>query len=222
MLKIDRSEIDKAIKEMNLFTATQEVLNAYEKEKAVLEKRGKDLNERIAELTERHATTLIDRESASDNTSDYIYLSKELASIDEEMRIILSLQEQLAGQFTALKQKHAPMIRETYSKDMAVKREFDVNSLVDYVRYELVKSIADYANAVREQDAKIMPLIYDEFLDDEQLMQENKSFKRTFDFDRHKLSYSEASKSVISRDNINWACGGNIAPEITKPKGEVK
>ncbi|MBJ6722206.1 hypothetical protein I2750_18570 [Bacillus sp. PR5] len=45
MLKIDRTAVDKAIEEMNLFTATKEILASYEAEKEVLAKRGEVLTD---------------------------------------------------------------------------------------------------------------------------------------------------------------------------------
>ncbi|PFK03471.1 hypothetical protein COI97_14505, partial [Bacillus cereus] len=60
MLKIDRTAIDTAIEEMELFTATKEVLAKYEAEKGILEKREEALTERLAQLQEQHSQTLID------------------------------------------------------------------------------------------------------------------------------------------------------------------
>ncbi|OKA32939.1 hypothetical protein, partial [Bacillus cereus] len=63
----------------------------------------------------------------------------------------------------------------------------------------------DYEKAIREQDQQVMPLIYDDFLDDSELMNEGwevdqesrvrvLAFKRTFEFDRNKLLYDKEIK----------------------------
>lgn len=217
MLKIDRSAVDEAIKNMNMFTATLEVLASYEAEKKVLKERGEHLTQKLAQLQEQHATTLIDREVAKDSPSEYVYLSKQLKEIDEETKVLNSLQEQLKDEFTELKLKYAPTIAENYRKDKVAKAEFDVNATVEYVRYELIKAIADYANEVKKQDAPLMPLIY-EFLDDKEVMEAYRGFRRTFDFDRTDLYYSEANNAVIHRQNIFLACSGGMPSEIRKPK----
>ncbi|HDR7648182.1 hypothetical protein EXW28_29955 (plasmid) [Bacillus mycoides] len=217
MLKIDRTAVDKAIEEMELFTATKEVLANYEAEKKVLEKREEALTERLAQLQEHHAQILIDREVANDSPSDYIYMSKQLTNINEDVKVITSLQEQLKEDFTALKQKYAPTIQEVYSKDLRGKDQLPVNDMVDSVRYELIKSISDYAREVRNQQAPLMDVI-DEFLDDAEVMETNRSFKRLFEFDSTNVHYSESQKSVIDRMHIFSACSGNMPSEIRKPK----
>ncbi|MDA2383126.1 hypothetical protein PDN41_15285 [Bacillus cereus] len=206
MLKIDRKAVDTAIKEMELFTTTKEVLANYEAEKEVLEKREKVLTESLARLQEQHTSLLIDREVSTDNLSDYIYISKQLTNINEDVKVITSLQEQLKEDLKVLKQKYMPIIRETYSKDSSARnKHFNVSETVAYITNELKQCISDYEKEIHKQDQQIMPVIYDEFLDDSELMnagwevdQESRvralAFKRTFDFDRNNLLYDKELK----------------------------
>lgn len=218
MLKIDRSAVDTAIENLEgMFSNTEKVLSDYEAEKADLEKRGNDLSDRLNELQLLYTETLIKREEEK-NTASYIKLSKQLNEADEERKIIVSLQEQLNEDFQQLKQKYIPVIRETYNKDSRAMSAFDVNYEVDNVRYELVKAIADYANAVRKEDSKVIGIVRDEFLSDSALMYENRGFQRAFDSDRTKLSYFNSMPNLLTKNNINLACGGGIASEIRKPK----
>lgn len=202
MLKIDRKSVDKAIEEMELFTATKEVLKQYEAEKESLAKREEALAERLAQLQEQHTQTLIDREVASDNPSDYIYLSSQLSKIESDMKVLLPLKEALEEEYTLLKQKYMPIIRETYSKDSSARnKHFNVSEAVSHVRDELKLVISDYEKAISKQDQQIMSVIYDDFLDDPELMNESwdnpdrrmkaLAFKRTFDFDRNNLLYDK-------------------------------
>lgn len=202
MLKIDRKAVDKAIEEMELFTATKEVLKQYEAEKEALEKRGNVLTERLAQLQEQHTQTLIDREVASDNPSDYIYLSSQLSKIESDMKVLLPLKEALQEEYTLLKQKYMPIVRETYSKDSSARnKHFNVSEAVSYVRDELKQAISDYEKEIHKQDHEVMPVIYNDFLDDSELMNESwdnpdrrmkaLAFKRTFEFDRNNLLYDK-------------------------------
>ncbi|MEC1633064.1 MULTISPECIES: hypothetical protein [Bacillus cereus group] len=202
MIKLDRTAVDKAITEMKLFEATKEVLASYEAEKEVLKKREEALTERLAQLQEQHTQTLIDREVANDNPSDYIYLSSQLSKLESDMKVLLPLKEALQEEYTLLKQKYMPIIRETYSKDSATRnKHFNVSEAVSYVREELKLVISDYEKAISEQDQQVMPLIYNDFLDDSELMNESwdnpdrrmkaLAFKRTFDFDRNNLLYDK-------------------------------
>lgn len=202
MLKIDRKSVDKAIEEMELFTATKEVLKQYEAEKESLVKREEALAERLAQLQEQHTQTLIDREVASDNPSDYIYLSSQLSKIESDMKVLLPLKEALEEEYTLLKQKYMPIIRETYNKDSSARnKHFNVSEAVSHVRDELKLVISDYEKAISEQDQQVMSVIYDDFLDDSELMNESwdnpdrrmkaLAFKRTFEFDRNNLLYDK-------------------------------
>ncbi|HDR4595092.1 hypothetical protein VSK70_26650 [Bacillus sp. WOD8 KX774193] len=202
MIRLDRTSVDKAIEGMNLFTATKEVLASYEAEKEALVKREEALTERLAQLQEQHIQLMMDREVATDNPSDYIYISKQLTNINEDVKVITLLQDQLKEDFTALKQKYMPIVRETYSKDSSARnKHFNVSEAVSYVREELKLVISDYEKAISEQDQQVMPLIYDDFLDDSELMNESwdnpdrrmkaLAFKRTFDFDRNNLLYDK-------------------------------
>lgn len=206
MLKIDRTSVDEAIKSLEgMYFATNKVLKEYEAEKNALEEREEFLKDRLTQLQEQHATILFDREVAKDNPSDYVYLSKQLTEIDEEVKILLSLQDQLKDNFTVLKQKYMPIIRETYSKDKsAIHQVFNVNESVRNIRDELKKAISDYEKAIDKQDRQVMPLIYEDFLGDSELMNESwdnpswrskaLQFKRTFEFDRTKLYYDKEIK----------------------------
>ncbi|MEW5202655.1 hypothetical protein ACRS42_26815 [Bacillus thuringiensis] len=202
MLKIDRKAVDKAIEEIELFTDTKEVLANYEAEKEALVKRGDVLTERLAQLQEQHTQTLIDREVAKDNPSDYIYLSAQLSKLDDEAKVLIPLQDQLKEDMTALKQKYMPIIRETYSKDSSARnKHFNVSEAVSSVRDELKQAISDYEKAISKQDQQVMPVIYADFLDDSELMNESwdnpdrrmkaLAFKRTFEFDRNNLLYDK-------------------------------
>lgn len=202
MLKIDRTSVDKVIEEMELFTATKEVLKQYEAEKESLVKREEALTERLAQLQEQHTQTMLDREVANDNPSDYIYLSSQLSKIESDMKVLLPLKEALQEEYTLLKQKYMPIIRETYSKDSSARnKHFNVSEAVSHVRDELKLIISDYEKAINKQDQQVMPIIYDDFLDDSELMNESwdnpdrrmkaLAFKRTFDFDRNNLLYDK-------------------------------
>uniref|UniRef100_UPI001BCC4F6B hypothetical protein n=1 Tax=Vibrio cholerae TaxID=666 RepID=UPI001BCC4F6B len=93
------------------------------------------LTERLAQLQEQHTQTLIDREVASENPSDYIYLSSQLSKIESDMKVLLPLKEALQEEYTLLKQKYMPIIRETYSKDSSARyKHFNVSEAVSYVR----------------------------------------------------------------------------------------
>lgn len=202
MLKIDRTAVDKAIGEMELYKATKEVLASYEAEKESLVKREEALTERLAQLQEQHTQTMLDREVANDNPSDYIYLSSQLSKIESDMKVLLPLKEALQEEYTLLKQKYMPIIRETYSKDSSARnKHFNVSEAVSHVRDELKLIISDYEKAINKQDQQVMPIIYDDFLDDSELMNESwdnpdrrmkaLAFKRTFDFDRNNLLYDK-------------------------------
>ena len=225
MITVNRSELDQAIAGLEgAYDGTAKVLDQYMSEKEDLEKRGTDLDNRLNDLLQLKTDTLLKRDETKD-TADYIKLSKQLTEADEEVQIIESLQEQLKEDLKQLKQKYIPVIRDSYSKDSAVKRDFDTNHAVDLVRYELLKAIADYAVAIRQEDARVIGTIRDEFLDDSILMQEqsNRGFQRTFDSDRNKLSYSSMMPNLLTKNNVFLACGGNISPEIRSPKPkEVK
>lgn len=153
MLKIDRSKVDKAIEEMALFEATKEVLENYKAEKEVLEKRKEAFDERLTQLQEQHTQAMLDREMAKDNPSDYIYLSAQLTKFDDEVKILLSLQDQLKGDFTALKKKYMLIIQETYRKDSAIRHtHFNVSETVSHVKNELKQIISDYEKEIYKQD----------------------------------------------------------------------
>ncbi len=205
MIKLDRTSVDKAIEEMELYKATKEVLASYEAEKESLVKREEALTERLAQLQEQHTQTMLDREVANDNPSDYIYLSSQLSKIESDMKVLLPLKEALQEEYTLLKQKYMPIVRETYSKDSSARnKHFNVSEAVSYVRDELKLVISDYEKAISKHDQQVMPLIYDDFLDDSELMNESwdnpdrrmkaLAFKRTFDFDRNNLLYDKEIK----------------------------
>ncbi|PAW37816.1 hypothetical protein CKQ70_30950 [Bacillus toyonensis] len=59
----------------------------------MLKKREEALTERLAQLQEQHTQTLIDREVANDNPSDYIYLSSQLSKLESDMKYYYHLKK---------------------------------------------------------------------------------------------------------------------------------
>jgi hypothetical protein len=222
MLVIDRSAVDLAIENIGtMFAETEKVFADYETEKQVLIKRGEGFNKRISEIREEHAGTMIDRETiAKDSTSDYIYLSGKMKQLDDEMKIILSLQEQLKEDFTALRMRYTPIVEATYRKDLSAKNQLNVNDMVEHARYELVKAIHDFASEVKNQQRPLQSAV-DEFLDDKEVMEINRNFERLFEYDQTNLYYSEPLKTVIGRKDIFTACAGVMPSEIREPEGDV-
>jgi hypothetical protein len=43
-----------------------------------------------------------------------------------------------------------------------------------------------------------------------------------FDSDSYRMPYWQANKTVVHREDIRWACGGSMPPNIRKPQKEVK
>lgn len=204
VLKIDRSAVDKAIKGLDgMFSATEKVLQDYEAEKEALEQRGQDLDNQLETLQQQHVELLLQKEGEKD-TKKFIALSKKIESINEEIKLIAFLQEQLKEDKTALKAKYMPIIRETYNKDSSARNNFNVNESVRNIGNELKQAIKDYEKAIYDQDKQVMSVIHDDFLDDKELMNESwddvsrrkraLAFKRTFDWDRNKLFYDKEIK----------------------------
>jgi hypothetical protein len=209
MLKVDRTELDKAIENLVMFTDTEELVAEYEKEKNLLDNRGKAIEEQLQQLQEQHAKLLADRELCTDNPSDYIYLSKELTKTDEEVKLLLPLQERLQEDYKELKLKYAPQISRVYMRDLAAKNELNVGQLVESVRYELLKAVTDYAKAVKKQQTAVT-LLAEEFIDDKDVKEEYPRLAHRFDYDAGNLSFSHFEKYVIHKDDVFAACSGNL------------
>ncbi|MFS0639190.1 hypothetical protein AB1K84_25280 [Mesobacillus foraminis] len=220
MLKVVRTELNKAIANMEeVFSGTKEVIAKYQAEKSLLDEKEDHLNQYLRDLQNDHTANVVSQQNTTD-ISEVIYLQKQSKELVNESRIIESLLEDLEGERLQLKLRYAPLIQGAYEREMAkAQRQFDVNDEVDNLLYQLVLGISDYAHEVRKQHNAMIPIV-EEFLDSGEVLEANKRFNQVFSHENGNLPYWQTNKTVLHREDIRLACGGNVPPEI-RPK-EVK
>lgn len=153
-LHVDRKQIDKVIKGMNLFKETKQVLTQYKNAVKVLEEREQNLNEEAEKLQEKHTKLFLDQQEITD-VSEIIYMRKQGEDISDDLRVIEFLLEEVGEEIKTLQISYAPLFQQALLNDRKETHKYKVKPMVDSVRYELLKAIADISQAMSDQYSEI-------------------------------------------------------------------
>jgi hypothetical protein len=197
---VDRKQIDKAIKEMKLFKATKQAVADYKKSVTLLEEREIVLRDELVKLQHQHIKLLLDQQDITD-ASEIIYMRKQSKEISDDMRVIQSLLEEVCEEKKALKISHALSFRTALLDDRKEVEKYNINHMVNNVRYELLKSIADLSQAMTNQYEEISSDI-GEVLSDGNVMAAHPRIEYVAHSDNFLPTYGESMPNVITKNDI--------------------
>jgi hypothetical protein len=199
-LYVDRKQIDKAIKEMKLFKATKQAVADYKESVALLDKREVVLHEELETLQHQHTKLLLDQQGVTD-VSDIIYMRKQGKEISDDIKVIQSLLEEVNEEKKALKIANGTAFREALLNDRKEVEKYNINHMVNNVRYELLKSIADLSQAMTNQYEEISSDI-GEVLSDGNVMAAHPRIEYVAHSDNFLPTYGESMPNVITKNDI--------------------
>lgn len=221
MITINRKDVDKLLKEMDLFVHTKVAVSAYKEELKQLEERGEKLAEKLAAVQAEHTENLLKLNGTTD-VDEIITLKFENINLVSNSKVVSFLLEGLEEEKTDLKVKHAPLYEAATKADMKARSgKYDANAIVDVLRYEMVRSIADIGMKMQEQFFAVEADVKEVF-DDVAVKENHVNIGRGFTPEHYKPSYSEFSKTVVSKQDIFTAISGQMPPNIRKPEGVTK
>lgn len=221
MIKIDRKEVDKLLNDMDLFVHTKAALVDYKAELKQLEVRGEKLEEKLARIQSEHTENLLKLEGNTD-VNAIIELKMENIHLVSKSKVVAALLESLEEEKTDLKIKHAPLFDAALKTDMQARGgKYDLNQIIDIVRYEMIRAIADIGKEMKKQFFAIESDVKEVF-DDVAVRETYVQIGRGFTQEHYQPFYSEFDKTVISKQDIFTAVSGQIPQRIRKPEEVAK
>lgn len=215
MITIDRKKLDTVINEMNLYPEAKQAIQEYHKEKAILDERGRLLNEQLSEVQKKHLQNLMKQEGA--DVSELIYLKKQGIELVSEMSLIEVLKEELQEEHGQLKVKHYHLFQKALSKDSATRgNKYDMTPVVDNLMAEMIVAMADLGKVYLNQYNEIAPDIREVF-DDPTVREYHPRSEYAFSPEANKPSYSLFDKYVLKKYDVQTALTG-VIPEGFKHK----
>lgn len=218
MITVNRKALDKELKEVDLFVHTKAAVADYKAELKLLEERGEKLTEKLAHIQANHTENLLKLIGNTD-VDEIIKLKLNNVNLVSESKVVSSLLQSIEEEKTDLKIQHAPLFREALREDGKVRHKYNANEIVDVMRYEMLKAIADIGSEMMSQYRAIAPDVR-ELFDDAAVQEAHVRIGRHFESEHYRLAYWEANKTVISKNDIFIATGGSLPSNIRKP--EVK
>lgn len=221
MITINRKDVDKLLKEMDLFVHTKVAVAAYKEELKQLEERGEKLSERLAAVQAEHTDNLLKLDGCTD-VDQIITLKFENINLVANSKVVMSLLEALEEEKTEHKVGYAPVFEAALRADMQARQgKYNANLIVDELRYEMIRAIADIGLKMKEQFFAIEADVKEVF-DDVAVQETHVKIGRGFTPEHYQPTYSEFSKTVISKQDIFTAISGQMPPNIRKPEGVTK
>lgn len=209
LISIDRTELDKAIKELSLFTETKKVIKEYEKEESKLDERLIVLQSRLEGLTEKQLTN-IQEQQVYRNVDDLIYLQINAKEINNEIAILETLLEELKEEYLTLKFKFAPAFKDASQKDNGeINKLFNVTETMELIKFDLLKCLVDLNKALDREMQEVLKA--NGILADRQV---NEKFRTTYSVissDRVKPGFNYPYPYLVDRNEIWAACDGSVS-----------
>jgi len=213
LVKVDRKAIDKAIAEMNLFKNTKESIKSYNDEVKFIEAREEELKKQLNDLQQELTQNLMALETEKE-VSKVIAIKKDNYNYNQDSKIIEALLEEIEEDKIELKLRYVPKYKQSLNEDMKRTNSYPVNPLVDQIKYEMLKAIADIGAEMKRQ-------YYEVYHDVQEVYEDNKvkEFihpKPRLDIERFTPIYGQSFPTVISKNEVFSAVSGNMP---SKSKG---
>lgn len=218
-IKVDRKEVDKLVKEINLFKETKKAIASYQSEVSKLDNKEDQLKKRLVDLQAEHVEVMLAKE-VTDEVGELVYLEKKGRELVSETEVINSMLEKLTELRFDLKLKHVPLFRQAISEDQKAKGgKCDVTEAVIILRYEMMKIIADVGRVMADQYREVEPGVSEVF-EDKNVLEIHPQLKYGFNQESWKPFLKASTHNLISDSDIAYARMGSITEYITKPKGK--
>ncbi|MFF2500177.1 hypothetical protein [Peribacillus sp. NPDC058075] len=221
IIKTDRKEIDKSIKELKLFNEAPKALQAYKEEVANIEAEEAFIREELAKLEKELADNLASQEVAGVGQKVYLKMQE----IDVAKKIELTkgvLAETTASKLTS-KIKHAPLIRTAIGEDRGANSEFfDINAMVETYKYDLLKALSDMGQEVTKQYNEIRDDVWDVIQDDAVVEAMGHGTQIRYAFDRNVFYPSLSSEDIVLHRSHIQQAGQGTEPTMTQKVKEAK
>jgi hypothetical protein len=198
----------------DLFTETRKVLSGYQEKSEGLNQQKSELRAELVALQAEHTANLMGQETAT--LTERIYLNLQAKGLVDKASVINAMLEELEGKRTDLKIETVSLLQEAITKDARVKSQYDTNEIVDGYLYKMFAELTEIGGQMQSQYRAIAPEVLEIFEDSK--VQEAFPNKLRFESDSYKMPYWQANKTVVHREDIRWACGGHMPPNIRKPK----
>lgn len=202
----------------DLFTETKKVVKQYQAKNEGLNQQESELKSELVDIQAEHTANLMSHETAT--LSERIYLNIQAKGLADKAGVINAMLEEVEEKRTALKIQTVASLQEAITKDARVKSQYDTNEIVDTHLYRMFTELTEIGGQFQNQYRAIAPEVLEIFEDPK--VQEAFPNKLRFDSDSYKMPYWQANKTVVHREDIRWACGGHMPPNIRKPQKEVK
>jgi hypothetical protein len=216
-----KKQIEKMIKDMNLFPSLKLVIEDYDKAAVKLEGRENLLKTELEDLQNQHTKNYFDLEGTED-VGEIIYLQKQNKDIIYEIEVIDSLLEKVADDLTALRIEYCPRFLDAINKDKQTNNsKYNVNEIVNQYRYEMLFLIAEISKAMQSQYGEVSAAVY-EVIGDKAVREVYPRLDYVFNSDHWRPTYGESMPTVISKQDVFLARDGQLSPSIPRPKGSEK
>lgn len=202
----------------DLFNETRKTLKQYKAKCKDLNKQESELQAELVAIQTEHTANLMGQETAT--LSERIYLNMQAKGLVDKAQVINAMLEEVEGKRTALKLETVTSLQDAITKDARVKSQYDTNEIVDGYLYKMFAELTEIGGQMQSQYRAIAPEVLEIFEDPK--VQEAFPNKLRFDSDSYKMPYWQANKTVVHREDIRWACGGHMPPNVRKPQKEVK
>lgn len=206
-VKVDRKSVDNAIKEMDIFRNTKAAIGNYDNELKLIKERETELKKQLNELQTKLTENLLLLDSEKSVTK-VIELKKQNHGFVQDSKMIESLLEEIQEDKTSLKLQYAPIYKKALREDSTEANQYNVNPLVNQMKYEMLKAVADLGVEMKRQYFEINHDVQEVFEDSE--VQAVIHPKPRFDFENYTPRYSEFSPTVIAKGDVFSAVSGNV------------
>lgn len=217
-IKLDTKAIDKAVRDMQLFTHTKTAISLYKAEAEKLTDKESQLKQKLEDLQIEHTANILDQQS-TDDVDELVYLGKQAKDIVSETALINTMLERVNEAKTEIKIKYATIFQEAITKDQQAKvGKYYVTDIIVHLRYTMLEAISEIGQEMALQYNEVSPDVLEIFVD-KQVLETYPRMKYAFNPEMWRPIINMNTDRVLDTNDFAYARKGSVTSRIGKPQG---
>ncbi|QTL49965.1 hypothetical protein [Priestia aryabhattai] len=216
LIKVDVSGIKKMIEEMDIYKETKKEIEQYEAEKALIDARKQEIENRMEHLQKALTENMLACETYKHEPSTVINLKHEQRELNRDLEVLNLMLDEMKEEYVELKLKYAPIFRQAGNKEKG--KHISVTEEIEETKYVMLTAIAELSSEMRRQYLEVEDALTEVYNDP--TVRENLRYREVVHGEYPSPSFSYFETAVIHKNEVFGATRGYV--KMSKPKSLVE
>ena len=201
-VKVNRKELEKVLKEMNLFDNIKQEIEQLHADENKLDEQQKYIENQLQELQQNYTKNMVEQETAG--IIEVVKLKVEAKKMTEQMEIMDSLLAEVKEAKQELMYTYYIKFRDALGSDSVVTSQYDLTPIFMTAIAELLAVAKEVGEVANQQYKEVYPDISYIFFDNK-VMERYPRIMETYNANRYKPRFNWNEKTVLTKEQIDHA-----------------